>query len=178
MHIVVAMLALVGGAAFWWWRIKMVGEAASEVHDLAGRALGKYKRKKFLGKVNDAPLAVVDDPATAAVVLMFSLANEHGVPPPAVEAAIQSEVEKTMAVADPVELVTFGKWTASHATDANSIILRYGDIWRQKLNSREREQLHDMVSRVARVISGGDLSMAQKSSMTRLRQRIGLPPMD
>ena len=47
MHILLGLLALLGGAAFWWWRIKMIGQAADEVTDVAGRAIAKYNRYKF-----------------------------------------------------------------------------------------------------------------------------------
>ena len=45
------LIAILGGVAFWWWRFKMVSEAANEIGDVAGRAWGKYKRHKFRKKV-------------------------------------------------------------------------------------------------------------------------------
>ena len=92
------ILGLIAAAAFWYWRIKAVGEVATDVHDVAGRLWGKHKRKKFLGKVNDSPLEVIDDPATAAVILMNVIATEDGVPGHIAEAAIRTEVEQRVSV--------------------------------------------------------------------------------
>jgi hypothetical protein len=175
MPFLMMILAAVAGAAFWWWRIKAIGEAANEASNVAGRAWGKYKRKKFLNKVNDSPLAVIDDPASAAVILLYTIANEHGALGPNVEEIIRNEVASTIAPEDVTELLTFSKWTAGHATDANSVILRFGDIWRNQLNTVEKEGLVAMLKRVAFAMSKASLSTSQKANIEKLRQRIGLP---
>jgi hypothetical protein len=175
MHILLGLFAILAAGAFWWWRIKMVGEAASEVHDMAGRAWGKYKRKKFLNKVNDSPLEVIDDPATAAVILMNVIQTEDGHTGPEAEAAIKREVVGSMGIADPLEIMTFGKWTAGHATDANNVILRYGKIWSENLSPKELEELVEMATRISKGPSGETLSAAQNARIAKLRQRLGLP---
>jgi hypothetical protein len=175
MHILLGLFAILAAGAFWWWRIKMVGEAASEVHDMAGRAWGKYKRKKFLNKVNDSPLEVIDDPATAAVILMNVIQTEDGHTGPEAEAAIKREVVENMGIADPLEIMTFGKWTAGHATDVNNVILRYGKIWSENLSPKELEGLVDMATRISKGASGDTLSVAQNARIAKLRQRVGLP---
>jgi hypothetical protein len=175
MQILLAIIGLAAGAAFWWWRLKMLGEAANDASNMAGRAWGKYKRKKFLGKVNDSPIAVIDDPATAAVVLLYTMVTEDGALGPETETLIKNEVIATIAPEDPTELLTFGKWTAGHASDCNNIILRYGEIWRNKLNEGEKQGLVAMVKRVLENTSPGPLSAIHKTRLAKLRQRIGLP---
>ncbi|MFO1034879.1 MAG: hypothetical protein U1E15_12700 [Hyphomicrobiales bacterium] len=168
-----AILALLGGAAFWWWRIKAIGDAASDVHDAAGRMWGKYKRKKFLAKVNDSLLNVIDDPATAAVILMHAIQTEDGLSGPQAEHVLREEVTGTMGIADPTEIITFGKWTAGHADDASTIIRRYGDLWKDNLTPAERNDLVGMIERVSG--NGGTaLTTAQKARIDRLKQRLGL----
>jgi hypothetical protein len=175
MPFLMMILAAVAGAAFWWWRIKAIGEVANEASNVAGRAWGKYKRKKFLNKVNDSPLAVIDDPASAAAILLYVMVNEHGAVGPDIEETIRNEVVSTIAPEDVTELLTFSKWTAGHATDANSVILRFGDIWRNQLSTTEKEGLVAMVKRVAFAMSKAALTTAQKVNIEKLRQRIGLP---
>ena len=53
MQFILGLLAILGGAAFWWWRLKMMGEAANDVNNAVGRAVGTYKCKKFLKKVGE-----------------------------------------------------------------------------------------------------------------------------
>jgi hypothetical protein len=175
MPVLMMIIGVLAGAAFWWWRIKAIGEAANEASNIAGRAWGKYKRKKFLNKVNDSPLAVIDDPASAAAILLYTMASEHGAIGPETEELIRNEVVSTIAPQDVTELLTFSKWTAGHATDANSVILRYGDIWRNQLSIGEKEGLVAMVKRVALAMSKAALTTTQKANIEKLRQRIGLP---
>ena len=168
------ILGLIAAAAFWYWRIKAVGEAASDVHDVAGRLWGKHKRKKFLGKVNDSPLEVIDDPATAAVILMNVIATEDGVPGHVAEAAIKKEVEHSMGITDSMEILTFGKWTANHAPDSNTVILRYGKLWSEKLSVKEREDLLSMISRICDLPGATNPAASKTLRQTKLRQRLGL----
>jgi hypothetical protein len=169
------ILGLIAAAAFWYWRIKAVGEVASEVHDVAGRLWGKHKRKKFLGKVNDSPLEVIDDPATAAVILMNVIATEDGVPGHIAESAIKKEVEGSMGITDSMEILTFGKWTANHAPDSNTVILRYGKLWSEQLSVKEREDLLSMISRICDLPGAANPAANKTLRQTKLRQRLGLP---
>jgi hypothetical protein len=169
------ILGLIAAAAFWFWRIKAVGEVASEVHDVAGRLWGKHKRKKFLGKVNDSPLEVIDDPATAAVILMNVIATEDGVLGHIAEAAIKKEVEHSMGISDSMEILTFGKWTANHAPDSNTVILRYGKLWSENLSIKEREDLLSMISRICDLPGATNPAANKTLRQTKLRQRLGLP---
>ena len=169
------ILGLIAAAAFWYWRIKAVGQVANEVHDVAGRLWGKHKRRKFLGKVNDSPLEVIDDPATAAVILMNVIATEDGVPGHIAEAAIKKEVEGQMGISDSKEILTFGKWTANHAPDSNTVILRYGKLWSENLSVKEREELLAMISRICDLPGATNPNANKTLRQTKLRQRLGLP---
>jgi uncharacterized tellurite resistance protein B-like protein len=153
--------------------MKAAGEAVTDAADMAGRIWGKYKRKKFLNRVDDSPLAVIDDPATAAVVLMHVVAAEDGALGPAKEEAIKHEVIETMKIADAAELLTFGKWTASHAIESKGIMMRYGKLWLDGLSKHERNDLVSMVERV--MLAGQDvMSSDQRARLDFLRQRLGL----
>lgn len=172
MHILLLIAGILGGAAFWWWRIKMVGEAASEIHDAAGRAIGKYKRYKFRRKVEDSPLEAVDDPVAAAVVMMFAIAQDAGPATPRVEQAVRREVTGGMGIEDATELLVFGKWVASHAADPNNVSLRYAKLWNGALDPAERLTFLGMVERVAE--AAGPVTDAQRAILAKLRDRLGL----
>jgi hypothetical protein len=172
MHIILGILALLGGGVFWWWRLKAMGEAASEINDAAGRLIGTYKRKKFLKKVGESPLAAVDDPAAAAVIMMFGIAKEEAPITDAIEAVIREEIVSTMKVEDATELLTFSKWVISHVVDANNISMRYGKLWIGALSISEREDFVVMVERVAEKCGG--LTVNQRNKINKLRGRLGL----
>jgi uncharacterized tellurite resistance protein B-like protein len=167
-----AILAILGGAAFWWWRLKMIGDAANDVSDVAGRAWGKYKRNKFRKKVEDAPLQSIEDPAAAAVVMMYAMAREAGPLTDKVEAAIRAEVANTMKIADPNEIIAFSKWAASHATDASNITLRYAKLWTSALSLDERRDFLGMVERVT--AAAGPSDNTTRAKLEKLSERLGL----
>jgi hypothetical protein len=173
-HILLGLLAILGGGAFWWWRIKMMSEAASDINDAAGRMIGTYKRKKFLKKVGESPLAAVSDPAAAAVIMMFAIAKEEAPLTDATEAIVKSEITNTMKIEDPTELLVFSKWVVSHVVDANNVSLRYGKLWVGALSMAERNDLAAMVERVAQKCGG--ITPNQRNKINKLRERLGFQP--
>lgn len=172
MHIILAFLAVLGGAAFWWWRLKMLNEAAGEVGDAAGRAWGAWKRHKFRKKVESSPYEAVSDPAAAAVIMMVALAKRDGELPGKSEAAIAKEVANTMAVDDPTELMTFAKWVASHGESPSNVSIRYARLWNSSLTPAERRDLLAMCDRTA--VAAGPLTDEQRAELAALSRRLGL----
>jgi uncharacterized tellurite resistance protein B-like protein len=139
---------------------------------MAGRAWGKWKRYKFRKKAEAAPVEAVDDPVAAAVIMMMAIASEEHPLTQATEAAIRGEVTKTMGIAEPTELMVFGKWVASHIEDANNVSLRYAKLWARALDMDERRELVGMVRRVAAV--DGEPTPRQLNAIAKLNERLGL----
>src|ERR1044071_7285527 len=73
MPVIGLILAIVGGIAFWWWRIQMLKGAADSAMDVAGRARGMISRARFKHKAGTSVLAGVDSPGMAAATLLYSL---------------------------------------------------------------------------------------------------------
>jgi uncharacterized tellurite resistance protein B-like protein len=172
MHIVMGILAVLGGIAFWYWRMKAIKETADDVTDMAGRAWGKWKRYKFRKKAESAPVEAVDDPVAAAVIMMMAIASEEHPLTQAAETAIRDAVVKGMGIADPTELMVFGKWVASHVEDANNVSLRYAKLWLRDLSQGEREDFVQMVRRVA--AADGEVTARQQHKIVKLEERLGL----
>jgi hypothetical protein len=170
MHILLGLLAVLGGAAFWYWRLKAVKEAADDVTAMAGRAWGQWKRYKFRLKAEASPVEAVDDPLAAAVIMMIAIASEEHPLTPAAEAAIRDQLVKIAGIADPTELMVFGKWVASHVEDANNVSLRYAKLWLRELKPSEREDLLKMVRRVA--AADGEVTARQQHKIAKLRERL------
>lgn len=171
MQIIIGLLAIIGGGAYWWWRLKMMSDAASDINSAVGKVVGTYKRKKFLKKVGESPLASITDPAAAAVVMMFAIAKEESPLTDSTEHIIQDEVTHTMKIADSTELMVFSKWVVSHVTDANNVSLRCGKLWMNALDVAEREDFVAMVERVAEKCGG--LTLVQSNKIKKLRERLG-----
>ena len=172
MHILMGLVAVLGVAAVWYWRVKALKETADDVTDMAGRAWGRWKRYKFRSKAEAAPVEAVEDPMAAAVIMMIAIAAQEHPLTPAAEAVIRNEVVKTMGIADPTELLVFGKWVASHVEDANNVSLRYAKLWIRDLSEGERKDFVQMVKRVA--AADGEVTVRQQLKIAKLVERLGL----
>ena len=78
MPFLIALLGVLGAAAFWWYRMKAMNDAAREVADVVGRVQGNIRRKKLRKQAALSPLTAIDDPVVAAATLITALAAEHG----------------------------------------------------------------------------------------------------
>ena len=76
MHIVLAVLGLLGGGLFWWYRLKVLGEAAGDFIDGAGRARGYFRRRRIWTQAEHSPLTAIEDPVLAAATLIFAIIAE------------------------------------------------------------------------------------------------------
>lgn len=76
MALIGILVMAIGGAAVWYWRLKMAREAGSEIIDTVEKMRGAYKRRSFWKKAEVAPIASIRDPAIAAVAFFMCLANE------------------------------------------------------------------------------------------------------
>ncbi len=172
MHILLAIAGILGVVGVWYWRLKAAKETADDVADMAGRAWGKWKRYKFRKKAEASPIEAVDDPVAAAVITMMAVAAEEHPLTAAAEAAIREAIVKTMGIADPTELLVFGKWVASHVEDANNVSLRYAKLWLRDLSENERRDFVQMVRRVA--AADGEVTARQQFKIAKLEERLAL----
>lgn len=172
MHILIALAGIIGAIGVWYWRFKAAKETADEVTDMAGRAWGKWKRYKFRKKAEASPVEAVDDPVAAGVIMMMAVAAEEHPLTQAAETVISDQIVKTMGIADPTELMVFGKWVAGHVEDANNVSLRYAKLWARDLSMSERQDLVQMVRRAA--AADGEVTARQQLKITKLEERLGL----
>jgi hypothetical protein len=172
MPVLLAILGALGAAAFWYYRIRDLGNAAGQVVDAAQRARGAYRRKQFRKKAESSPIEAVTDPAAAVVAMLVSLANERGSLSAAAEEAIKAEMQHVMGLVAIEEIFTFSKWVAGHATDPNILSLRFAKLWTENLQPSERADIHEMAKRV--VEADGAPNDAQLSALRTLRDRLGL----
>jgi uncharacterized tellurite resistance protein B-like protein len=172
MHILLGFLTLLGVAAYWYFRMRDVGQAAGEIVDAAGRVRGAYKRKQFRKKVESSPIAAVEDPVAATTAMLVALASMDGRISPEAEAAIKEEMRSIMKVGDPTEAFTFAQWVADHVIDPNDLSLKFSKLWLSKLTPAERSDVYAMAMRI--VALDGPPTDLQAESLKRLKDRLQL----
>jgi hypothetical protein len=172
MPIVIAVVAALGAAAFWYYRLRTIGQAAHDAIDGAQRLRGAYRRRTFRHQVESAPWLAVRDPAMAAATMLVGLATMRGRLTSAAEDVIRAELSTIVDPALVEETFTYACWLAGQAADANDISLRFSKLWITALTPEERAQFYRMASRVAAIDQEPDES--QRQSLTRLKDRLGL----
>jgi hypothetical protein len=167
-HIVGLVLALIGGAAFWYWRFKLLREAGSEVADMVGRVRGAHRMRKFKKRAEASPLASIADPAMAAAVFLHALANENDESLPQAEPEIRRQIGAIVPAAELDEVISYARWAARDVADPRDLVRRFKPLWREKLTSEERAHLVAMAETILG-LSGDEPEHNQRLSFATLR---------
>ena len=171
MHIVLAVVGLIGAAAFWWYRLKYMSDAANEAVDAVGRVQGHFRRGKLRKKSALAPISAIDDPVIAAATIMAAIAAEDTVLSPDLEAGVRQQL-LTIEDADKVEeAIIYANWASSQVADVTHVIDIAGKFLASKLDDNEKQELVDMV---ADAVPVGKRHEAFPQRINRLRQKLGL----
>ena len=93
MHILLAVFGILGVAAFWWYRLKMMNDAANDAADVIGRVRGNIRRKRIRHQNEMSPLTAIDDPVVAAATLISAMVSDDVPLTPEREAALRKEIE-------------------------------------------------------------------------------------
>ena len=173
MHIIIAIVGLLGAGAFWWYRLKYMGQAANEVVDKIGSVRGSIKRKKLRKQASLSPLTAVDDPVIAAATLVIAIAADDMPLGEAREAALREAIAGISSPAKADEALIYGKWAADQIDDTVVVIDKLSPMLRDRLDDGEKEELLDMVAAVLSVDSGNRPPLAAQR-IRRLRQKLGL----
>ncbi|UHS62079.1 hypothetical protein HRR99_11390 [Agrobacterium vaccinii] len=170
MALIGLLVMAIGGAAVWYWRLKMMREAGSEIIDTVEKMRGAYKRRSFRKKAEIAPIASIRDPAIAAVAFFMCLANEKPMHVEAAKLVVRDRMKNIIASKDMEEVIVFGEWASKNVVNPEDPIRRFRHIWANALDVDERLQLIDIADEVAQV--GGEKTSEQELALQALRRTL------
>lgn len=75
MHILAGLIAILGLIAVWYWRIRMLKDAASEAGKVVQTVANAPRRIAFRFKTGKDGLALIDDPREAAAAMLVAMAQ-------------------------------------------------------------------------------------------------------
>ncbi len=171
MHVLGLFLALIVGAGIWYWRFKAVKEMTDDLGDAVGRIRGQFRMAKFRKEAQGSALSSITDPALAAAIFLFVLANEDQASLHLSEPAIRDQLAGIVPSADLDEIIAYARWAAREVPDPRDVVRRFKPLWREKLTREERASLVAMAESVASVGDGVD--HYQKLSIASLRMALG-----
>ena len=148
MHIIAFLGVIIGAIGVWYWRYKTMRDVGGEVLDAFGRARGAYRMHNFKKKAESSMLASVDDPALAAAIFLFALANEADGTAHLAETEIRRQVAAIVPAGKMDEFIAYAGWAARSVIDARDCVRRFKTLWRDSLTISEREELIGMAEAV------------------------------
>lgn len=172
MHILVAVLGIFAAAAFWWYRLKYMSDAANEVADAVGRVRGNMRRDTLRRKAAIAPVAIIDHPVTAAATVVMAIAAEDQPVTDIIETRVREQVA-IIAESDKQldEAIAYAKWASDQVADVPTVIDKTAVFLRPLLDEAEKEQLVSMVFGATREV--GRHAMFRERT-EHLRRKLGL----
>ena len=171
MSLILALMGIVGGAVFWWYRMKATSDAANEVFDAVGRVRGNMRRGKIRKKAAMAPISAIDDPVTAAATIMVSIITEDTVLSPLVEQPIRAQLANMVTPAKLDETMIYATWATNQVADVQNVIDVAGTYLSKQLSEDEKQELIDMILTDAPLDKRSELFPQR---IKRLQQKLGL----
>ena len=175
MHILLGILAVVGGVLFWIWRTQNAATAARDVVEVADDIRAAVRRFGFSRKANQHPLDGIDDPRLAAAGILAAFANMDGALSRDEIAGIAKTCRDAFGCSahDADQIGAYGRWLIQQSpNNMDEVIRRLGRNLVHKLDEAEKQDLLTMIERVAS-IEGGGLSDIQADAMERLARQLG-----
>ena len=172
MPIILAVLAILGAIAIWWYRIKYMSEAAGDIADAVGRVQGGLRRGKLRKKAALSPIASIDDPITAAATVITAIAAEGVAVSDVLEKRIRDEV-RAIAASDKQldEAVIYAKWATDQVADVPTVIDKTTLLLKPSLTDGEKQQL---VAMLIRATPPGERHAMFKRRIEQLQRKLGL----
>ncbi len=166
------VLLIISTLAFWgiYGFVRMGG--LDHMREASARRKEAARLAKARSSERIAPLRAVDDPRDAAIILMLLMARERSDPTREQIAAIEKIAGTAFGFdRDLPERMTQARFIASRADGFGQAAGLFSDLFTRQLTTTEKQQLIDMVERVA-AMEGPSPEHAE--AVTALSRRIGI----
>ena len=174
MHILLGILSLLGVAAIWYWRVRMMREAASELSDAASNVRGAARRFLYKRKHNVHPADSVNDPRLAAAGIVVAVATMDTPISQAEIKALTTEMQSTFGVGEreALDMLSFGRWVAGQCNTEEEAVRRLSKRVATLAGAEALPDLERMVITVA-TSDGRELGDLEEDALRIIRQTVG-----
>lgn len=172
MPVTFIVIVLLVAGVLWWYRRKMIKEAADDVADVLGRVRGSVRRERLEGKDEMSALTAIDDPVVAAATLILAIATDGPRMTREREQALGEVIAGVAAQSRADDAIDYAKWAAGRVDDAGVVIDTLTPLLRERLDEAEKSDLITMARRVA--TAGGPPLPMLETRMHKLRQKLGV----
>ena len=175
MHILIGLLAILGAAALWYWRIKAAREAGGEVLDAANDVRLAARRFMYKHKHNTHPADSVEDPRLAASGIIVAVATMDAPISQSEIAALKKVAGEVFGVSDreALDMVSFGRWIADQCGTNDEAVRRLSKVIAKEAGVEAGPDLVRMVTEVA-TADGRDLDEDETAALETIRRSLGM----
>jgi uncharacterized tellurite resistance protein B-like protein len=169
------ILVILSTLAFWslFWFVRMGGIEHVQAKRMRRKEEARLAEARTVSR--NAPLRAIDDPREAATILMLLIARTSGDPTREQIAAIEAIVQGTFGFDHQKRAahMTQARFIASRADSFEQAAAVFADLFNKRLTADEKQQLVDMVEKIA-WLDGPSEAHAQAVGV--LTRRVGLAP--
>ncbi|MCH9809523.1 MAG: TerB family tellurite resistance protein [Alphaproteobacteria bacterium] len=171
MHILGALLGVIGVIAVVLWRLNQAADVARGVGDAVDDVHGAWRRWSWRRKSSVDQLRDVDDPRVAAAVMMVAVAEYDGA---LTEAERQTMIQQMGEVfgashKQAEELVAHARWLNRNGGDIGSLFLKLTPVVSDKCGPKERREL---IAMLRQVDSSGSTSEVPTEQIAKLEAQL------
>lgn len=170
MHIILGILGAIAAASYYFFILRRGADAAGKAIDMAQTVRGKMRRNAFRKKADGSVLTAVEDPGTAAAIIMIKTAECKSIITDETRDIIKAIIKDEIGMEDSDEVVPFAEWVSNQVASPNDIIRQYKALWMNNLNPTQMSEFIDMVQRVAQI--GSEPNNEQKEIVRQMRTRL------
>ncbi|MEM1086412.1 MAG: hypothetical protein AAGH90_01685 [Pseudomonadota bacterium] len=176
MHILVILFSILSFIAIWYYRIKMIQEAAKDGKKVIETVANLPRKMRCKNRSGKAGLDVVDDPREAATILMLEVAQARGTLTANQEASVRAEIMQQFdfSESDANQLMTQAAWLSRNAGANHVVIARMTDFIKQVpgMGTKELIDLDEMLVTVSE--AEGVPTSSQLDLISQYRQKAGI----
>ena len=176
MHILVALIGILGFIAVWYYRLKMLRDAANDGRKAIETVANLPRKMRFKNKSGKGGLSVVDAPRAAAALLLLDIAQARGTLTEKQEASNRGEIMHhfEFSEGDANELISQAGWLSRNAGASHVVMSKMTDFVRKTpgMTGKELVDLDGLLVVVSE--AEGDPTDSQLDLLTIYREKTGL----
>ena len=172
MHILVAVLSVLGVVVSLIIRAGMIARAGRELGDAASTMAGAARRASFRRKTERPALTQLEDPREAVAALMVAIAKVKGDLTESQLGNLERLIETRLDFSPPSELLTHARWLTSETVEPGAVLHRVSRYIAQGCTDEQKHDIVDILTLVA--LFGGEPDPLQLATINQLKGKLGL----
>lgn len=172
MHIVIAIISVLGAAALLIVRLGMIARSGREIGDAAGDIMGAARRAKIRRQATASPLTTLEDPRDAVMALLVAITKTEGDLTDHQARFIERLATEHLGFSNGKEALAHGRWLCQEAVDPGLVIQRVYPLVSTACTEEQKLDTVEMLEQVASI--GSEPSPIQLQSIQKLKHDLGL----